>query len=70
MTAITFLLFLLFFISDRTGLNPDHDVFASESYLFGVVPQFEQRKLYAIWDPIIKELEKRTGLDFTLATTL
>lgn len=45
-------------------------VYASESYTFGVVPQFEQRKLHAIWDPIIEELEKRTGLKFKLLTTL
>jgi phosphonate transport system substrate-binding protein len=43
---------------------------ASTVYTFGVVPQFEQRKLHAIWYPIIKELERRTGFDFTLATTL
>lgn len=45
-------------------------VYAAESYTFGVVPQFEQRKLHAIWDPIIEELEKRTGLKFKLLTTL
>ncbi len=39
-------------------------------YSFGVVPQFEQRKLYAIWKPIVDELEKRTGLSFRLVTTL
>jgi phosphonate transport system substrate-binding protein len=36
----------------------------------GVVPQFEQRKLYAIWKPIIAELEKMTGLSIKLVTTL
>ena len=39
-------------------------------YTFGVVPQFEQRKLYAIWSPIIAELSRRTGLSFKLVTTL
>lgn len=39
-------------------------------YSFGVVPQFEQRKLYAIWKPIIDALEKGTGLAFSLVTTL
>ena len=39
-------------------------------YTFGVVPQFEQRKLYAIWKPVIEELQKRTGLEFTLVSTL
>ena len=35
-------------------------------YSFGVVPQFEQRKLFRIWRPILDELEKRTGLSFHL----
>ncbi len=35
-------------------------------YKIGVVPQFETRRLQAIWRPILKELEKRTGLHFTL----
>jgi len=43
---------------------------AVRRYSFGVVPQFEQRKLYAIWKPIIDELERTTGLSFTLVTTL
>lgn len=43
---------------------------AAGPYSFGVVPQFEQRKLYAIWKPIINELERQTGLSFTLVTTL
>ncbi|MCP4586900.1 phosphate/phosphite/phosphonate ABC transporter substrate-binding protein [Pseudoalteromonas sp.] len=33
-------------------------------YTIGVVPQFEQRKLFRIWQPIVKELEKRTGFAF------
>ena len=40
------------------------------TYTFGVVPQFEQRRLYAIWNPIIAELARRTGLRFRLVTTL
>ena len=43
---------------------------AGKTYSFGVVPQFEQRKLYAIWKPIVEDLEKRTGLSFELVTTL
>ncbi len=43
---------------------------AAKPYTFGVVPQFEQRKLYATWKPIVDELEKRTGLTFKLVTTL
>ncbi|MEJ2529108.1 MAG: phosphate/phosphite/phosphonate ABC transporter substrate-binding protein [Gammaproteobacteria bacterium] len=39
---------------------------ANGSYSFGVVPQFEQRKLFLIWRPILDELERRTGLTFKL----
>ncbi len=35
-------------------------------YNFGVVPQFESRVLFSIWQPVLKELEKRTGLGFRL----
>lgn len=42
----------------------------SAGYIIGVVPQFEQRKLYAIWNPIVTELGRRTGLTFKLVTTL
>ena len=35
---------------------------AETTYKFGVVPQFEPRKLSAIWSPILSELERRTGL--------
>jgi phosphonate transport system substrate-binding protein len=38
-------------------------------YSLGVVPQFEQRKLVAVWTPIIAELERTTGLSFKLMTT-
>lgn len=40
--------------------------FAETTYRFGVVPQFEPRKLASIWTPILAELEKRTGLRLTL----
>jgi phosphonate transport system substrate-binding protein len=35
-------------------------------YRFGVVPQFEQRKLFNTWRSIIDELAHRTGLRFKL----
>ena len=37
-----------------------------QEYTFGVVPQFEQRKLFRIWQPILLELEKYTKLKFHL----
>jgi len=36
------------------------------TYTFGVVPQFEQRKLFRIWRPILDRLETRTGFHFRL----
>jgi len=35
-------------------------------YSFGVVPQFESRVLFSIWQPVLQELEQRTGLKFRL----
>lgn len=55
------LLALLLWLAATTGF--------AETYTFGVVPQFEQRKTFAIWSPILAELEKRTGLSFDLVTT-
>lgn len=39
---------------------------APQSYAFGVVPQYDQRRLVEIWQPILDELTRRTGLQFTL----
>jgi len=36
-------------------------------YTLGVTPQFERRQLFAIWKPILIELERRTGHRFDLA---
>ncbi|NJD56324.1 MAG: phosphate/phosphite/phosphonate ABC transporter substrate-binding protein [Nitrospirae bacterium] len=48
-----------------------HAAYAGQqTYSIGVVPQFEQRKLHAIWKPIIEDLEKSTGLTFSLNSTL
>lgn len=38
----------------------------AETYRVGVVPQFEPRKLAAIWTPILQHLKSRTGHDFHL----
>lgn len=43
---------------------------SEESYTFAVVPQFEQRKLFAIWKPIVDEISRRTGVKFNLVATL
>jgi phosphonate transport system substrate-binding protein len=43
------------------------DTLNKESYVLGVVPQFEVRKLYAIWQPIIDEIAMKTGIQIELA---
>lgn len=43
---------------------------AEETYTFAVVPQFEQRKLFAVWKPIVDELTKRSGIQLNLVATL
>ena len=40
------------------------------TYSIGVAPQFESRKMFSIWQPIIGELEKRTGNQFKLVVPL
>lgn len=65
-----FILSLLSALCCFSCMVPVSNAFAAESYVFGVVPQYEQRKLYAMWQPVILELEKRTGLTFKLVTTL
>lgn len=58
------LLFGIFFIL-HTGQAPA--AYPAESYTFGVVPQYDQRQLFAIWKPLLEELQRRTGLSFKLA---
>ena len=41
----------------------------STEYTFGVVPQFEARKIHAIWKPILNELTAKTGITFKLVGT-
>lgn len=43
---------------------------AAQTYSFSVVPQFERRMLFEIWQPIVDELQRRTGLSFELTTSL
>ena len=33
----------------------------AKQFTLGIVPQFAQRKLFKTWQPIVKELEERTG---------
>ncbi|MBL4665213.1 MAG: phosphate/phosphite/phosphonate ABC transporter substrate-binding protein [Nitrospinaceae bacterium] len=58
------LLLLLFAVISPLFINPLSA--AQTVYRFGVVPQFEPRKLADIWVPILRELEKRTGFKFKM----
>ncbi len=69
LSAILFAVFLSPLAGYLPGIH-QQQALAAPAYTFGVMPQFEQRKLYATWKPIVKELEKRTGLTFNLVATL
>lgn len=43
---------------------------AGKIYTVGVVPQFEPRKIYSIWKPIVDELSRRTGLEMQLVVPI
>ncbi len=64
------LLFAALFSALLVLAAPTASAETGKIYRFGVVPQFEQRKLYAIWKPIVDDLSRRTGLTFELVTTL
>ena len=49
---------------------PSFAAAATNTYTFAVVPQFEQRKLFAIWKPIVDEVAQRSGLSLKLVATL
>ncbi len=56
------LMLALSFIGGKAG--------AAGPYSFGVVPQFEQRKLHSIWDPVIAQIAQRAGITIELVSTL
>lgn len=43
---------------------------AAETYSFAVVPQYERRKVFAIWKPIVDELQTRSGVKLDLVTAM
>ena len=40
----------------------------AQEYTFGVVPQYEPQKLNAIWQPLLKQVSKQTGVTIKLIT--
>ena len=59
--------FALIVILIISGFNTT-DLFAEENqvYTIGIVPQFEIRHIRTIWNPILKEIEKKTGYKLNL----
>lgn len=45
------------------GLSPAS---AETSFSFGVVPQFEARRLSEIWTPVLEEVERRSGIQLSM----
>lgn len=52
------------------GLALLGQAWAGPVYSFSVAPQFERRVLFGIWQPVLAELQQRTGLRFELVTSL
>lgn len=60
----------LFGLAGAAALAPLAGRAAVPEYTFAVVPQFEQRKLFAIWLPIVEELSRRSGLRLKLVAAM
>lgn len=70
MKPISFRIIRQIFLAACVLLGTTLPAAAEESYTFSVVPQFERRMLFSIWQPIVDQLEKRTGLHLNLVTSL
>lgn len=67
----TFMIMALICLAMQTqlalaGNNPVSSAYDENRCKVGVVPQFEQRRLFAVWKPILEALQKRTGCQFEL----
>jgi len=69
-TILTVCLFLMQVPVSQQASYAGEPASTGTVYTVYVVPQFEQRKLYAVWSPIVEDLKRRTGLNFKLITTL
>ena len=49
-----------------SAINSSFALNQEKTYSFGVVPQFEAKKLHAIWEPILTYLKNETGYRFIL----
>lgn len=58
-----------FMLAMAASLIPDM-AFGADSYSFAVVPQFERRRLFEIWQPVVDDVARRSGIKLNLTTTL
>jgi len=63
-SALIISVFLCHFVSTAVLAESESISKQSKIYSVGIIPQFEARKLYAIWRPILDQLQKETGLKF------
>ncbi len=63
LTLLSVLLFWNGTIPNESLTNKD---VPQASYSFAIVPQFHSQSLFRIWNPILKELSKETGIKFKL----
>lgn len=64
--TITFIISLLYIVAPNSVKSEE---ISSDKCTIkvGVVPQFEQRRLLATWQPILDKLQEKTGCDFHLS---
>ena len=56
----------LYILALLVSIDP---VLAQDSYTVGVVPQFETRRINEIWQPILKEVSRLSGVELELKTS-
>ncbi|MFV2061030.1 MAG: phosphate/phosphite/phosphonate ABC transporter substrate-binding protein [Gammaproteobacteria bacterium] len=73
-SIVFYVAFILFFSQSASIISPPEKqkIFTKNSshfYTFGVVPQYEQRRIFHIWRPILNELEARTNIKLKMEGT-
>jgi len=63
---IVLVMILAIFMLQITSVQAETTNESNRVFSFGVVPQFEQRKIFRIWIPILQKLEAETGIRLEL----
>ena len=61
--------FLIIIFLALNSLVPGYAGDIDKVYTVGVVPQFESRRIHAIWQPILTRLQEKTGFQFKLQSS-